>query len=85
MNPLTEMGRNSLQKTDEKALQALDRLKVQADLMRMQLEDMQLAARAILLLCKDFLGLLPEERQGNLDTFCRELAERLAMLENAAN
>lgn len=85
VNPLTEMGRNSLQKTDEKALQALDRLKVQADLMRMQLEDMQLAARAILLLCKDFLGLLPEERQGNLDTFCRELAERLAMLENAAN
>lgn len=66
-------------------LQAMDRMKVQQDLMRMQLEDMQAAARATLLLCKDFLGLLPEEKQGNLNAFCQELSSRLAVLENAAN
>ncbi len=85
VNPLKDKVRSMERKTDEKTLQALDRLKVQADLMRIQLEDMQLAARATLLLCKDFLGLLPEERQGNLDAFCRELTEKLAVLENAAN
>lgn len=84
-NPLEEKARRLHLMEDPKAWQALDRMKVQADLIRMQLEDMQLAARAILMLCKDFLGLLPEERQGNLDAFCRELTERLAVLENAAN
>ena len=58
---------------------------LQLDMMRMQLEDMQAAARATLHLCKEFLALLPEEKQGNLDAFCREMACRLTVLENAAN
>ncbi len=69
----------------QKSLEAMDRMRVQTDMMRMQLEDMQSASRAILLLCKDYLALLPEEKQGNLDTFCRELTSRLTVLENAAN
>lgn len=85
VNPLKEG--NAIARPDanaEKCLQALDRLKVQADLMRMQLEDLQLAARDTLLLCKDFLGLLPEEKQANLPLFCRTLTESMARLENAA-
>lgn len=70
---------------DPKNQQALDRLKVQADLMQMQLEDLQSAARAVVLLCKEFLGLLPEERQGNLNAFCQALTGHVAVLENAAN
>ena len=66
-------------------LQQLDRMKVQQDMMRLQLEDMQLAARNVMMLCKEFLALLPEEKQGNLDAFCRELTSRLTVLENAAN
>lgn len=85
MNPLEERKESMPAMEMPKVLQTLDRMKVQTDLMRMQLEDMQLAARAILMLCKDFLGLLPEEKQGNLEPFCRELTERLAVLENAAN
>lgn len=69
----------------QKNLQAMDRLKVQADLMQMQLEDMQAAAHATVLLCKEFLGLLPEERQGNLNAFCQALTGHVAVLENAAN
>lgn len=86
-NPLEEQRReeSTALENNRKLLQTVDRMKVQTDLMRLQLEDMQAAARAILLLCKDFLGLLPEERQGNLTPFCRELTERLAVLENAAN
>lgn len=70
---------------DPQSRQALDRMKVQADLMQMQLEDMQSAARATVMLCKEFLGLLPEERQGNLNAFCHALTGHLAALENAAN
>lgn len=70
---------------DPKSRQTLDRMKVQQDLMQMQLEDMQAAARATVMLCKEFLGLLPEERQGNLNAFCHALTGHLAVLENAAN
>ena len=69
----------------QKKLQEMDRLKVQADLMQMQLEDMQAAVHATVLLCKEFLGLLPEERVGNLNAFCQALTGHVAVLENAAN
>lgn len=86
-NPLLHMPCALPEERDAylKNIQAMDRMKVQQDMMRMQLEDMQSAARATLLLCKDFLALLPEEKQGNLDTFCQALACRLSVLENAAN
>lgn len=88
VNPLekrTQAARAEESEAFRRNLQALDRLKVQTDLMQMQLEDMQAAAQGLLMLCKDFLGLLPEERQGNLHTFCHALTARLAVLENAAN
>lgn len=87
-NPLDDLQQRDGQRNEKdyfRHLQALDRMKVQQDMMRIQLEDMQLAARSILLLCKDFLALLPEEKQGNLEAFCQELACRLTVLENAAN
>ena len=86
-DPVAEMQMKQMGKeeTHFQHLQQLDRMKVQQDMMRMQLEDMQLAARNVMLLCKDFLALLPEEKQGNLEAFCRELTGRLMVLENAAN
>lgn len=86
-SPLSQ-GRHRGREQEEtylRQVQAMDRMKVQLDMMRMQLEDMQAAARATLHLCKEFLALLPEEKQGNLDAFCREMACRLTVLENAAN
>lgn len=87
INPLQAKERNMQPAAfyDPKSQQALDRLKVQADLMQMQLEDMQSAARATVLLCKEFLGLLPEERLGNMNAFCHALTGHVAVLENAAN
>ena len=87
VNPLQtrESSVQSVVFYDPQSRQALDRLKVQTDLMQMQLEDLQSAARATVLLCKEFLGLLPEERQGNLNAFCHALTGHVAVLENAAN
>lgn len=87
INPLTgrERPAQPFNQGDLKNQQALDRMKVQQDLMQMRLEDMQSAARATVMLCKEFLGLLPEERQGNLNAFCHALTGHLAVLENAAN
>ncbi len=86
-DPVAEMQMKSREKeaVPLQHLQQLDRMKVQQDMMRLQLEDMQLAARNVMMLCKEFLALLPEEKQGNLDAFCRELTSRLTVLENAAN
>lgn len=61
-----------------------DRLKVQRDLLMMQLEDVQLAAREMLAVCKDFLGNPAEERPQKLPAFCRELSQRIARLESVS-
>ncbi|MBR5110641.1 MAG: hypothetical protein IK099_10635 [Clostridia bacterium] len=58
-----------------------DRLKVQRDLLMMRLEDLQLAVKAAVGECKDFLGYPPEERPGLLPAFCENLAQQIAKLE----
>lgn len=61
-----------------------DQLRVQRDLLMMQLEDVQLAAREMLAVCKDFLGNPAEERPQQLPAFCRELSQRIARLESVS-
>ena len=61
-----------------------DRLRVQRDLLLLQVEDLQLAAKDVILCCKDFLGNAPEERNANLSSFCDELAACLAKLESCS-
>ena len=61
-----------------------DRLKVQRDLLLMQVEDLQLAARDMVARCKDFLGAAPEERPERLPGFCQELAAQTARLESVS-
>lgn len=61
-----------------------DRLRVQKDLLLMQLEDLQLAARALIAHCKEFLGSAPEDRAALLSAFCDGLAQGVARLESAA-
>ena len=58
-----------------------DRLKVQRDLLMMQLEDLQLAVKAAVSECKDFLGYPPEERVHLLPAFCENMAQQIAKLE----
>ena len=61
-----------------------DRLKVQRDLLLLQLEDLQLAAREMLHCCKDFLGSLPDQQMDELPLFCQSLAEQVARLESVS-
>lgn len=61
-----------------------DRLRVQRDLLLMQLEDLQLAAREIIAGCKNFLGGTAEERSRSLPDFCEALTGQLARLESAS-
>lgn len=68
----------------ESSVSSSDRLKVQRDLLLMQLEDVQLAARDMIALCKDFLGAVPEERAARLPGFSAVLAEKLARLESVS-
>ena len=50
----------------------------------MRLEDVQLAAREMVLSCKNFLGLPPEERAAELPAFCSEITAHIARLESTA-
>lgn len=59
-----------------------DRLKVQRDLLMMQLEDLQLAVRSLIADCKDFLGENPGNRSCHLPAFCGALADHIAHLES---
>lgn len=59
-----------------------DRLKVQRDLLMMQLEDLQLAVRSLIADCKDFLGENPGDRLCHLSAFCGALADHIAHLES---
>ncbi|MBQ4074642.1 MAG: hypothetical protein IJD39_05505 [Clostridia bacterium] len=61
-----------------------DRLRVQRDLLLMQLEDLQLAARDVIRTCKDFLGSDEEIKTQCLPLFCQSLAEGIARLETHA-
>ncbi len=61
-----------------------DRLRVQRDLLLIQVEDLQLAARDLLNACKEFLGGTMEERQRQLPDFCGALSDHMAKLEAAA-
>lgn len=61
-----------------------DKLKVQRDLLMMQLEDVQLAVKATITDCKDFLGYPPEERPNLLPAFCDALAGHIARLETVS-
>ena len=61
-----------------------DRLKVQRDLLMMQLEDLQLAVKSAVADCKDFLGYTPEERPALLPAFCEAMTGHIARLETAA-
>jgi len=61
-----------------------DRLRVQRDLLLMQLEDVQLAARDMIRICKNFLGSDEEDKIQCLPLFCQSLAECTAQLENHA-
>jgi hypothetical protein len=61
-----------------------DKLKVQRDLLMMQLEDVQLAVKATINDCKVFLGYPPEERPNLLPAFCDALAGHIARLETVS-
>ena len=61
-----------------------DRLRVQRDLLLIQVEDLQLAAKALVQDCKDFLGGEMEERKRNLPAFCDMLSVHVAKLETVA-
>ena len=58
-----------------------DRLRVQRDLLLMQLEDIQLAAKDVIQLCKEFLGNDDQIRRQQLSPFCDALSDSLSRLE----
>ena len=62
-----------------------DQLRVRCDLVMIKLDDLQLAARDMLAVCKEFIGSSPDMRLRTLDGFCAALSDRVAALENAAN
>lgn len=61
-----------------------DRLKVQRDLLLIQVEDIQAAARGMIQECKDFLGCPPDERARLLPGFCDQLSHNVAKLESVS-
>ncbi len=61
-----------------------DRLRVQRDLLLIQVEDLQLAVKELLRDCKEFLGGEMEERMDNLPAFCDILSGHIAKLETIA-
>ena len=62
-------------------VQESDRLKVQRDLLLMQMEDLQSAAKAMIQDCKDFLGLPAEDQPGQLPLFRGALTGHIQRLE----
>lgn len=70
------------QRAGQNAQTGSDRLKVQRDLLLMQLEDLQLACRALIADCKDFLGGTSDERRLRLSAFCASLSSHIARLES---
>ena len=81
LSALQSLLRRAQQQSDE---MANDRLKVQRDLLLLQLEDLQLAAKEMLHCCKNFLGGLPDQQMDELPLFCQSLAEQVARLESVS-
>lgn len=83
-----QLAFHALQSLAQRARQAGegngDRLRVQRDLLLMQLEDAQLAARQVIQTCKEFLGHDAVDRIQQLPGFCQALAEGIARLESTA-
>jgi len=61
-----------------------DRLRVQRDLLLMQLEDVQLAAREVIRCCKELLAADEMEQEAALAAFCLVIPEKLSRLESTA-
>ena len=61
-----------------------DRLKVQRDLLLLQVEDLQATAQGMVRTCKDFLGCSAEERAARLPVFCDSLSQNVAKLESVS-
>lgn len=81
LSALQSLLRRAQQQSEE---MANDRLKVQRDLLLLQLEDLQLAAKEMLHCCKNFLGGLPDQQMDELPLFCQSLAEQVARLESVS-
>ncbi|MBR3018632.1 MAG: hypothetical protein IKH57_16395 [Clostridia bacterium] len=77
LNSLSALARRAMKNDSAES----DRLKVQRDLLMMRLEDLQLAVKAAVSECKDFLGYPPEERAHLLPAFCENMAQQIAKLE----
>lgn len=73
-----------MRRLQEARQEGRDRMRVQRDMALMRLEDVQLAAREMVLSCKNFLGLPPEERAAELPAFCSEITAHIARLESTA-
>ncbi len=73
-----------LRRASENGTLEHDKLKVQRDLLMMKLEDLQLAVKAAVGDCKDFLGYPPEERAQLLPAFCEAMTGHIARLEYKA-
>ena len=73
-----------LRRTLKNEPQESDRLKVQRDLLMMQLEDLQLSVKAFLSECKDFLGCPPDDRSALLPAFCEAMTDHIARLETVS-
>lgn len=78
------LGVRHLLERVQSRVQESDRLRVQRDLLMMQLEDVQLAARDMAGECKEFLGLSAAQRQDALENFSEKLSQRLARLESVS-
>ncbi len=61
-----------------------DRLRVQRDLLLIQVEDLQLAAKNMIRDCKEFLGGDMEEKQREFPAFCELLSSHVAKLETVS-
>lgn len=61
-----------------------DRLKVQRDLLLLQVEDVQTAARDLISECKDFLGRDADSRAEGLPAFCDSLSAKVSRLESVS-
>lgn len=72
-----------IQRAGKNSAPESDRLKVQRDLLMLQLEDLQTSVKDALVAWKDFLGRAPEERQAQLPAFCDAIASQIARLETA--
>ena len=61
-----------------------DRLRVQRDLLMMQLEDIQSAAKDMIGTCKEYLGLSRDAQEEKLADFGEQLSLRVAKLESVS-